>query len=234
MIRVRCQSAPNPFPLTLSPSPLTLLVVLAVLATGCVSEEQIKKANGHYQEGISYIESDQQRALVSFQTALQMDPNHKQAHYALGHVHFLRGKVKLAEEQFQEAVRIDPDYSEAHNYLGQTYQREERWAEAIKEYRKALTNPLYPTPDKAQFNLGRALAQEGDFPGAVQAFEDALTVSPPNVPPVLVNLELGKAYFKLGNEDKAREAWTRVTTLNQGGELAAEAVKLMERLKRKN
>jgi Tfp pilus assembly protein PilF len=207
-------------------------VVLAV--AGCVTEEQMKKANGYYQEGLSYVETDQQRAFVSFQKAIQLDPNHKEAHYALGHLYYLKAKYKQAEEQFQEAVRIDSDYSEAHNYLGQTYQRQERWPEAVKAYRKALANPLYATPDKALFNLGKALAHEGDFQGAAQAFEDTLSVSPPSLPPVLVHLELGKTYYKLGYHDKARESLSRVTSLNQGGELAAEAAKLMERLKRSN
>lgn len=210
---------------------LLALSALVMMTAGCVSEEQVKKANGYYQEGVSYVESDQQRAYVSFQKAIQLDPNHKEAHYALGHLYYLKAKYKQAEEQFLEAVRIDPDYSEAHNYAGQAYQKEERWAEAVKAYRKALANPLYPTPDKALFNLGRALAHEGDLQGAVQAFEDALSVSPPSLPPVLIHLELGRAYYKLGYDDKAREALARVKSLNQGGELAAEAAKLMERLK---
>ncbi len=208
--------------------------VIVVALAACVTEEQIKKANGYYQEGVSYVETDQQRAFVSFQKAIQLDPNHKEAHYALGHLYYLKAKYKQAEEQFQEAVRIDSDYSEAHNYLGQTYQRQERWPEAVKAYRKALANPLYATPDKAMFNLGKALAHEGDFQGAIQAFEDTLSVSPPSLPPVLVHLELGKTYYKLGYDDKARESLSRVTSLNQGGELAAEAAKLMERLKRSN
>lgn len=235
VISMTCQKASNLFPLTPYPLPLTLLGALVVVAlAACVSEEQVKKAKGHFQEGMSYVESDQQRAFVSFQKAIQLDPDHKEAHYALGHLYFIKAKYKQAEEQFLEALRVDPDYSEAHNYLGQTYQKTDRWPEAIKQYRKALANPLYPTPDKALFNLGKALAHEGDFQGAVQALEDALAVSPPNLPPVLVHLELGKAYYKLGYDDKARESLTRVTNLNQGGELAAEAAKLMERMKRRN
>ncbi len=217
-----------------------LLVVLRLLVwlpcvmgllVGCVTEEKIKKANGYYQEGLSALDTDRQKAFVSFQKAIQLNPNHKEAHYALGHIYASQGKWKQAEEEFHEALRIDPDYSEAHTYLGRVLAEEDRWPEAIKSYRRALTNPLYATPDLARYHLGRALAHEGDMQGAAEAFEDALLVNPPSVPPAMVQLELGRAYYRLGYDTKAREALTRVTSLDKSGEYGAEAGKLLERLR---
>ena len=66
---------------------------------------------------------------------------------------------------------------------------------------QALSNPLYATPDLARFHLGRALAHKGDFQGSMEAFEDAMTVSPPSIPPALTNLELGRVYYQLGYKD---------------------------------
>lgn len=206
------------------------LVPLLILAA-CATEEKIKKANGHYQEGIANLEIDRQQAFVSFQKAIQINPDHKEAHYSLGHLYALQGKYRQAEEEFRKALRVDPDYSEAYNYLGQILEQQNRWSEAIEAYRKALGNPLYATPDLARFNLGRALIHEGDIQGAIQALEDALTISPPNVPPVAIHLELGRAYFKLGYDTKARESLIRVTSLDQNGRYATEAMKLLERLK---
>jgi len=217
-----------------------LLVVLRLLVwlpcvmgllVGCVTEEKIKKANGYYQEGLSALDTDRQKAFVSFQKAIQLNPNHKEAHYALGHIYASQGKWKQAEGEFHEALRIDPDYSEAHTYLGRVLAEEDRWPEAIKSYRRALTNPLYATPDLARYHLGRALAHEGDMQGAAEAFEDALLVNPPSVPPAMVQLELGRAYYRLGYDTKAREALTRVTSLDKGGAYGAEAGKLLERLR---
>jgi len=201
------------------------------LLFGCVTEEKIKKANGYYQEGLSALDTDRQKAFVSFQKAIQTNPQHKEAHYALGHIYASQGKLKQAEEEFQEALRIDPDYSEAHTYLGRVLAEEDRWNEAIKSYRRALNNPLYATPDLARYHLGRALAHEGDMQGAAEAFEDALLVNPPSVPPAMVQLELGRAYYRLGYDTKAREALTRVTSLDKSGEYGAEAGKLLERLR---
>jgi len=210
---------------------LTLGLVPILILAGCATEEKIKKANGHYQEGVANLETDRQHAFVSFQKAILINPNHKEAHYSLGHLYALQGKYRQAEEEFREALRVDPDYSEAYNYLGQVLEQQDRWTDAITAYRSALGNPLYTTPDLARFNLGRALMHEGDMQGAIQAFEDALLISPPSVPPVVIHLELGRAYSKLGYDTKARESLIRVTSLDQKGRYAAEAAKLLERLK---
>jgi type IV pilus assembly protein PilF len=200
-------------------------------AAGCMSQENVKKANGYYQEGVAHLETDRQQAFVSFQKAIQMNPNHKEAHYSLGDLYARQGKYPEAEHEFQQALRINSDYSEASNYLGEIYARQSRWHEAIEAYRRALSNPLYGTPDLARYNLGLALAHQGDLEGAAQAFQDALLIDPPNVPPAAVHLELGRIYQQLGYNIKARQALARVSSLDRGGPYAAAAEKLLERLK---
>src|SRR5207249_6108389 len=50
---------------------------------GCVSVETIKKrekeSEGYYQQGLSVLDTDQQRAFVSFQKAIQANPNNYDA-----------------------------------------------------------------------------------------------------------------------------------------------------------
>jgi type IV pilus assembly protein PilF len=202
------------------------------MLAGCATEEIIKKSNGYYQEGVANLSVDRQKAFVSFQKAIQLNPDNKQAHYGLGHIYALQGKFKEAEEAFREAIRLDDDYSEAHTYLGQVLAQQGRWTDAIKSYKRALSNPLYATPDLARYHLGRALAHEGDMQAAVEAFEDALLVNPPSVPPAMLHLELGRAYYKLGYDSKAREILAKVSTFDKGGEYTAVAEQLLERLKR--
>jgi type IV pilus assembly protein PilF len=204
----------------------------ANLFAGCAtSEEMATKSEGYYQEGVASLSGDRQKAFVSFQKSVQLNPNNKNSRYALGHVYALQGKLSRAEEEFRAAINIDEDYSEAHTYLGQVLANQNRWDEAIKSYRKALTNPLYPTPDLARFHLGRALAHQGDLQGSMEALEDAITVSPSNVPPAMIQLELGRVYYKLGYTERAREALKKVTMVDKGGEYAAAATELLARLK---
>lgn len=198
---------------------------------GCANEERMTKADGYYREGVANLQSDQQAALVSFQKAIIENPKHRDAHYNIGHIYSLREKYPQAEAEFREVLRIDPIYSEAYTYLGNVLAEQDRWTEAIENYRRALKNPLYETPDVALYNLGKALAHLGDMQGAAQAYEDALRVSPPNVLPARINLDLGMAYYRLGNNDKARDALVRATSLDKGGPYAADADKLLKRLK---
>jgi len=212
--------------------PLCVLALLIGWLPGCAtSEGSVQKSRGYYHEGLASLDKDQQKAFVSFQKAVNLDPNNKEARYGLGHILALQGKLPQAEEEFRAATKLDESYSEAHTYLGQILEKQGRWTEAIASFRQALTNPLYGTPDLARFHLGQALAHEGDYQGAMESFEDALVVNPPNVPPALLQLELGRAYYKLGFERRSREALTKVTTLDKGGEYAAVAKELLTRIK---
>jgi Tfp pilus assembly protein PilF len=199
---------------------------------GCATSEETKqKSQGYYQEGMASLERDRQKAYVAFQKAVQLDPQNKEAHYGLGHLLRIQDKLPQAEAEFRAAIKIDETYSEAHTYLGQVLAYQDRWPEAIAEYRHALSNPLYSTPDLARFHLGKALAHEGDYQGAMEALEDALAVNPPNVPPEMLQLELGKVYYKLGFERRAKEALTKVTTLDKTGPHGAAAKEILARLK---
>ena len=211
---------------------MLLSVLLIIWLPGCAtSDESLQKSKGYYQEGVASLDHDQQKAFVSFQKAVKLNPSNKEARYGLGHILAQRGKLLQAEEEFRAATRLDENYSEAYTYLGQVLEKQGRWPEAVAAFRQALTNPLYATPDLARFHLGRSLAHESDYQGAMEALEDALVVNPPNVPPALLNLELGRVYYKLGFERRSRETLTKVTTLDKGGEYAAAANELLTRLK---
>jgi len=200
---------------------------------GCANDKEVlQKSQGHYQEGIASLPGDRQKAFVSFQKSVQLNPSNKEARYALGHVYAQQGKLSYAEEQLRAAIKIDEAYSEAHTFLGQVLANQDRWDEAIQSYRQALANPLYPTPDLARYHLGRALAHQGDLQGSMEALEDAVSASPPSVPPAMTHLELGRVYYKLGYTTRARDVLKKVATLDKsGGELAAAAADLLTRLK---
>lgn len=209
------------------------LCVALLAASGCISAERIKKAEGHYQQGVAVLNSDQQSAYVSFQKALKENPNHRNAHYYVALIYATQEKFAEAEAEIREALDIDPDYPEAQNFLGQLLVKQNRRLEAIRAFRKAASSPLYGTPDVANYQLGLALELEGDMEGARQAFEEALKVVPPNVPQALVYLELGRVHYRLGKDSEAREALAHAvsTDREKNGAVSAEAKALMERLK---
>lgn len=208
-----------------------LALLVAALSACAVSEEELRKSGGYYQEGLANLSTDRQRAFVSFQKAVQLNPKNRDARYALGHIYAQQGKYRDAEEEFRQVLRLDPEHSESRTYLGQILSQQGRWDEAIVEYKQALMNPLYATPDLARFHLGRALVHKGDLKGAVAAFEDAAQVNPPNISPALLNLEMGRAYMTLGLEQRAKETLTKVVGVDKGGEYGVAAEELLRNMK---
>ena len=207
----------------------------AVLLAGCVSAQDIarreREADGYYKQGLSHMASNQQQAMVSFQKALQINPDNYDALYALGSIHFQRKEFADAERVFRRCVTLKPDDGEAMNFHGRTLIELQRLPEAVDVLRKTTALPLYATPDKAYSSLGYALFLLGDNAGAVRAYEEALKSDPPTVPRALLHLELGRIYMAQGENSKAREALAQVKSLDPQGTAGAEATKLMQKLK---
>jgi type IV pilus assembly protein PilF len=214
---------------------VALGVVVISLLGGCASQETIKKrtreSDGYYQQGLSFLGSDQQRAFVAFQRAVQVNPDNYDAHYALGNIYHQRKEYAEAEREFRSCIELDSHSGDALNYLGRTLIDLNRLPEAIEMLRRATALPLYGTPDMAYTNLGYALYRQGDLPGAIRAFQDAAKVDPPNVPRALLYLEVGRLYMKQGEDGKAREALAQAKALDPGGTAGAEASRLMGRLR---
>ncbi len=214
---------------------VALGVVVISLLGGCASQETIKKrtreSDGYYQQGLSFLGSDQQRAFVAFQKAVQVNPNNYDAHYALGNIYHQRKEYDEAEREFRSCIELDSHSGDALNYLGRTLIDLNRVPEAIEMLRRATALPLYGTPDMAYANLGYALYRQGDIPGAIRAFQDAVKVDPPNVPRALLYLEVGRLYMQQGEDGKAREALAQAKALDPEGTAGAEASRLMGRLR---
>ena len=206
-----------------------------VLLAGCVSAQEIAKrereSDGYYKQGLSSMESNQQQALVSFQKALQSNPDNYNAHYALGSIHFQRKEYAEAEREFSRCIELMPDNGEALNFYGRTLIELKRLPEAVAALRKATALPLYATPDVAYTNLGSALQMLGDQAGALRAYQEAIKIDPPTVPRALLYLEMGRLYVMQGENAKAREALAQVKALDPQGTAGAEASKLMQKMK---
>src|SRR5207253_8406260 len=114
-------------------------LLAVVLLTSCASNEdartRLRESDGHYKEGVSFLETDQQRAFVAFQKAIALNPKNFDAHYALGSIYFKRKELTEAEREFREAAE-DPNNGETLNYLGRTLMLQGRGPEAIEVLKK--------------------------------------------------------------------------------------------------
>lgn len=192
---------------------LRLLVPAVLLvAFSCASTERLNKAEAHYKMGISYLNAENnQSAFVEFQKALELNPKSGKIYDAIGVVHLNLKDYDKAKESFLKAVKIDPEYSEAYNNLCYVYYTLRQWDSAVQSCNKALSNPLYPTPWKAFYNLGRSQYRLRHFDLAIQAFQNAVRRYPGLYP---AHYGLALAYNAKGMYGQAASAMAKAVELD--------------------
>jgi type IV pilus assembly protein PilF len=110
-----------------------------------------------------------------------------------------------------EALRLDPQYSEAHNALGVIYVQEKQYPLAETEFVKAVSNPLYVTPEKAYQNLGNLYREQGKEELALACYRKALKYNLDYFP---AHYELARYYFR------QKELRAALKEINQARELS--------------
>lgn len=104
-------------------------------------------------------------AVAAYRRALELDPDHPDAHLNLGRLLHEEGKLPEAEAHYRAAAATNADAARAHYNLGVVLEDQGRQAEAIAAYRKALS--LDDGLATAHFNLSRLLESRGNEAGAL-------------------------------------------------------------------
>ena len=122
------------------------------------------------------LQGDLERALKSYQDALNVFPHMTYANQQIGRLHLLRGEYNQAIDRLRQALSAAPDLAEALNDLGVAYLYDNRAADALDSFRAAReVDPLATDPI---FNIGIALRRLGDDKEARQQFERCLRALP--------------------------------------------------------
>ncbi|MDA8433310.1 MAG: tetratricopeptide repeat protein [Nitrospiraceae bacterium] len=168
---------------------LFAMLMIFFLAVSCATAERGNQADAYYKLGIAYLNEDKvQQAFVEFHKAYDLSPHNKEILNAIGILYLLHlDETKKAIDWFDRAVKEDPMYSEAYNNLGYSYQILGDFEKAIAFYRKALSNPLYPTAEKAYINMGDAYYRLGRYDSALESYKEGLKRVP----------TLGIAYWRM-------------------------------------
>lgn len=159
-------------------------------------------------------------AEAAFKKALEIDPYLTDAHNYLGALYDKMGRKDEAEKEFRIALE-DPAYPTPEKVwlnLGLLYRSQGRDDEAIRALRKSVE--ISPKYFEAHFQLASLLDKTGKLDEAVREYEVA---APSFHNDVQYRFQLGFAYFRLGNREKARENLQRVLDLSPGSETAVKA-----------
>lgn len=103
-----------------------------------------------------------------------------------------QGQTVKAVEKMKEAAQADADFAKPHYQAAQLYEMDlNEPAEAEQHYRQALD--IEPDNSEFSYGLGRVLAAQDDYAGAVKAFQKTIDADEKHA----------KAWFRLGLAQRA-------------------------------
>ena len=136
-------------------------------------------ASGKVRLAESYLRASRYSdALQAMDQAIALQPDNARYRNFQGQILFLAGRDAPSEQALRKALEIDPYLSDAHNNLGALYDRMGRKDEAEKEFKLALADPGYPTPEKAYLNLGMLYVSQGRDDEALRSMRRAVEMNP--------------------------------------------------------
>jgi tetratricopeptide (TPR) repeat protein len=154
----------------------------------------------------------------SVDTLLAAYPDSARAHQSMAENYFVLRQMGEAEKEYVAALKERPDTPNLHLELGQVYALSSRWPQAEEQFRAEVKRQ--PGNAEAEYRLGDALLQQGKAHEALLELERSDKLQP-EMPETLYSL--GKAAALEGDASTAKNAWTRLLTIEKDSPLAAQA-----------
>ncbi len=117
-------------------------------------------------------------AIAEYQAAVELTSDPillSLTHANLGAAHLTLGEYEAAHQNFDESLRLNPGQFKAWLGLGLMEEKQGNIGEAITDLSRSVD--LQPT-SQAYLELGRLLTQTGHLPEALDAYQQALKISP--------------------------------------------------------
>lgn len=195
---------------------MCVLLLVVCLMPGCGN-----KANHYNKEGlVLYNKKKYDEAITEFKKALELNPNHYDAHYHLGISYYATGSLDESIKELKKAIDINPKEPRAHYNIAFAYVAKEQVNVAISEYQKTIE--LYrEKKDKKEAEgylyLGVAYSLIEKYDDAIVACKKSLEINP--------NLEdghyfMGTCYYKKNMFDDAIAEFKKVIQINPQSEKA--------------
>ena len=130
---------------------------------------------GYYYQA---VEKDEDRALASYNSAIEADPKYGVPYNNRGFIRWQRGETDTAEADFAKAVELAPypKYVAAHVNLGILRAQQKRFDEARQLFDQAVSRSSRCA--RAYYNRGLLRKVQGDADGALADFTTAIEVDP--------------------------------------------------------
>jgi len=140
------------------------------VSTACSKESQ-----KIFDRGLQYHQAGKlEEAQLTYQKALEIDPNNAQPYNMLGLMALQIGQADSARDFLQMAVGLDNQHADYHRNLATAHYELGDYKEAIVSYNQIIE--LEPENDNVHYNFGLALKAQNLFQEAVPHFEKAITL----------------------------------------------------------
>lgn len=180
-------------------------------------------SEGHFMAGRLFEENgDTSRALNSYQTAIENDPDLIDAWIKLGYL-FASRDNPLAEQYFDSAVRVDSTNLLALFAKAQYYHNQGRLSEAIALYQKIIGKDIQYVD--AYYNMGLAHLERDSIDQAFRQFDLAIKMDPTYV---MAYYYRGFSHEITGDNEAAKRDYEQAILLAPGFAKAREALNRVE------
>jgi len=202
----------------------------AFVEINTVLRGNVYNAEAYFLKGMCYKSmKDTNKAISSFQTAVQTDPKYVDAHLQLALIYEVK-KDPISLKYFENAYKADTTNIEPLYGQAMFWQNQNNYTEAKKVFRRiVLRDRSYP---KSYYNTGWMLMQEDSTEKAIRQFDIAIQNKP----------DYADAYYNrgickeiLGNHADALEDYKQALSFNMDNPSFKEAEqRVAQKLKTKN
>ena len=204
---------------TIKPSQVQIDALVNLYQTGQMVEAELAcgKVLKSYPQSLAVInilgaalrgQGKLQKAVNSYNKAIQLKPDYAEGYYNCGNVLSLQGKLDEALQSYDKAIELKPDYAGAHYNRGNTLGQMGLPGEAIRSYDKAIE--LKPDYAGAHYNRGNALGQLGQLDEALKSYDKAIQLKPDYAE---VHSNHGNTLKQLGQLDEALKSYGKAIQL---------------------
>jgi tetratricopeptide (TPR) repeat protein len=184
----------------------------------------------YFSKGLRLFKKGNVRAaLLYFKRDIRAHPGRAESHYYLGLCRSRLGKNQEAARALEKARDLNPDLPALYLNMGIVYYKLEDYESAILVLKKAIEKD--PKDASSLFFMGLSYQGDGEYEKSISPFEKAGKLDPDYTQPAWYYI--GVAYYNVGREDDAREAFKKAINADPKSETAAVTRDLLNSLEAK-
>jgi tetratricopeptide (TPR) repeat protein len=165
--------------------------------------ERKERAEQFFKQGVELTKANNySKAEALYRAAVKFDNSRPDYYHELGYALHRLKKYKDSVVAFQKSVNLGSTNKDAQKILGLNYIELKNWIEAQKVYAEIIRQG--DNSFLANYNLGIAAENSGNYQSAIAALRRAVEVEPNNAK---AHFELGRCYHKFGIRNLAEKEY---------------------------